>query len=588
MKRKMKVPRQPRKFRHVIIAVILALSLVPVLALSVYFGVGVTARIEEEAHQNLTLYLSSFADTVEDCLSSVDSAVNYLMTSRDIADNMAGNTRLTPEGLRALDNLLSRSLLFDQNWKNKFMKAMFVFFDDETYASVMREGYYNVSIARSRKVYDRYETNTSRPQLVYPEDLPYSYIVCDFLNIHLQGTIGTIVVELDADTLLNDDRLATLYSGAQVMIYDADGNVFLNSNADGAFPQVNCARSYDFERVSFKNRNYIAVSRDLDAYGLKCLVLVPAMGLYSGYGWVIAALLAIFAAALGLSVMLSRFVLRSFFLPLGALTKRMEAFSGNTAPAEDIAASPYLEVDALNRAYTNMAGEISTLVNEAYTLKLLNHEAELDLLQSQLDPHFLFNILSGLQWQAQEAGDGRLVDMIAVLSQSIRATLTYARDDIRLRDEIDQIERYLTLRDYSLGGRLTYEIEVESPDLLQLRLPKYLIKPLVECIIAETEVREHEKNEIELHFYRHRDTIRCKIVNRIIIQGRGRNAPDRRRMSFAIRQNAIFKKVLGRARLIYGDRFKISILLPASTVSVFKLRIPVRELPDERGEAGEE
>ena len=94
------------------------------------------------------------------------------------------------------------------------------------------------------------------------------------------------------------------------------------------------------------------------------------MGLYSGYGWVIAALLAIFAAALGLSVMLSRFVLRSFFLPLGALTKRMEAFSGNTAPAEDIAASPYLEVDALNRAYTNMAGEISTLVNEAYTLKL--------------------------------------------------------------------------------------------------------------------------------------------------------------------------------------------------------------------------
>ena len=542
MKRKMKVPRQPRKFRHVIIAVILALSLVPVLALSVYFGVGVTARIEEEAHQNLTLYLSSFADTVEDCLSSVDSAVNYLMTSRDIADNMAGNTRLTPEGLRALDNLLSRSLLFDQNWKNKFMKAMFVFFDDETYASVMREGYYNVSIARSRKVYDRYETNTSRPQLVYPEDLPYSYIVCDFLNIHLQGTIGTIVVELDADTLLNDNRLATLYSGAQVMIYDADGNVFLNSNADGAFPQVNCARSYDFERVSFKNRNYIAVSRDLDAYGLKCLVLVPAMGLYSGYGWVIAALLAIFAAALGLSVMLSRFVFRSFFLPLGALTKRMEAFSGNTAPAEDIAASPYLEVDALNRAYTNMAGEISTLVNEAYTLKLLNHEAELDLLQSQLDPHFLFNILSGLQWQAQEAGDGRLVDMIAMLSQSIRATLTYARDDIRLRDEIDQIERYLTLRDYSLGGRLTYEIEVESPDLLQLRLPKYLIKPLVECIIAETEVREHEKNEIELHFYRHRDTIRCKIVNRIIIQGRGRNAPDRRRMSFAIRQNAIFKK----------------------------------------------
>ena len=101
-------------------------------------------------------------------------------------------------------------------------------------------------------------------------------------------------------------------------------------------------------------------------------------------------------------------------------------------------------------------------------------------------------------------------------------------------------------------------------------------------------MREHEKNEIELHFYRHRDTIRCKIVNRIIIQGRGRNAPDRRRMSFAIRQNAIFKKVLGRARLIYGDRFKISILLPASTVSVFKLRIPVRELPDVRGEAGEE
>ena len=46
-------------------------------------------------------------------------------------------------------------------------------------------------------------------------------------------------MELDADTLLNDDRLATLYSGAQVMIYDADGNVFLNSNADGAFPQVN-------------------------------------------------------------------------------------------------------------------------------------------------------------------------------------------------------------------------------------------------------------------------------------------------------------------------------------------------------------
>ena len=122
------------------------------------------------------------------------------------------------------------------------------------------------------------------------------------------------------------------------------------------------------------------------------------------------------------------------------------------------------------------------LEKDIHAAKLQVKEAELKSLQAQINPHFLYNTLDSIQWLAVLHGAEDIQRMIHNLSQVLHHSLDRKNLVASVRDELEQIKSYLMIQRTRYGDKISYFINVE-PDVLDFRLPKLVLQPLVENAI---------------------------------------------------------------------------------------------------------
>ncbi len=151
------------------------------------------------------------------------------------------------------------------------------------------------------------------------------------------------------------------------------------------------------------------------------------------------------------------------------------------------------EVGSLARSFNFMIGEIQNLVKkQEETIEELKRErdyvakiqkqkrkAELNALQTQINPHFLYNTLNAITWQAADQG----AEEISILSNSLgkffRLSLSKGAEIITLRDELEHVTSYLDIQSIRYHSRLHYEVDVDEK-WLEIRIIKLVLQPLVE------------------------------------------------------------------------------------------------------------
>jgi|GEM_PF-609240 len=140
------------------------------------------------------------------------------------------------------------------------------------------------------------------------------------------------------------------------------------------------------------------------------------------------------------------------------------------------------EFGKLGYMYNSMVTQIKALIDDIYASSLKQREAELKALQSQINPHFLYNTLNMINWSAVQKGDKDISEMVVSLSQVFRLSLNSGNEFVELEQEIELIRHYLFLQKKRFPSRLYFEIELE-PAIKGFRMPKLLLQPLVENAI---------------------------------------------------------------------------------------------------------
>ena len=144
-----------------------------------------------------------------------------------------------------------------------------------------------------------------------------------------------------------------------------------------------------------------------------------------------------------------------------------------------------LEMHTLHHTYNQFITDIERLIEEVYEKQLLQQQAELKALQSQINPHFLYNTLNTFYWKLIDDGKDELADyvlsMSALFKYSVSATITDT-DVVTLQQELEQIEHYLNLMKMRLDDRLTWRIQCE-PELKGVQIPKLILQPFIENAI---------------------------------------------------------------------------------------------------------
>lgn len=141
------------------------------------------------------------------------------------------------------------------------------------------------------------------------------------------------------------------------------------------------------------------------------------------------------------------------------------------------------EVGEVASCFNKMVTDIKTLIEENYVIALKEKESELTALQAQINPHFLYNTLDALYWQAEDAGNEEIAENILALSNLFRMVLGEGKGIIQVWHEKRLIEEYLKVQKMRFSKRLDYTIEMDE-EILDKTIPKLILQPFVENAIV--------------------------------------------------------------------------------------------------------
>jgi two-component system, sensor histidine kinase YesM len=247
------------------------------------------------------------------------------------------------------------------------------------------------------------------------------------------------------------------------------------------------------------------------------------------------------------------------------------------------------EIGMLGKGYDNMVGNIKELIDKAYVLQIKEREAELDALQAQINPHFLYNTLDTIFWKAERTGNKEIGEMVYSLSKLFRLSLNRGKGSTLVCREKELIENYLLLQKIRYKDHLDYTISIE-PNILNMVIPKLILQPFIENSIRHgIETKEFggtikvsgKLQGDKLHFIVEDDGMgmsqeKIEMITGISVENITSDSYGNG--SYAV------KNVNDRLKLNYGDNYTLNFTSELGKGTIVELIIPV--LPSESQREG--
>lgn len=177
-------------------------------------------------------------------------------------------------------------------------------------------------------------------------------------------------------------------------------------------------------------------------------------------------------------------ILISYYIPL-SITRPIKKLSeitdqvakGDLSVRSDVRTGA--EVSMLNDSLNTMIDKINELLEQVKKEQTSLRKAEFEILQSQINPHFLYNTLDTIVWLAEAGDQKKVVSMVGSLSDFFRATLNQGKNIVSIKEELQHVKSYLEIQQMRYQDILSYDIDVPK-ELYPYTIPKITVQPLVE------------------------------------------------------------------------------------------------------------
>lgn len=193
-------------------------------------------------------------------------------------------------------------------------------------------------------------------------------------------------------------------------------------------------------------------------------------------------------------IMISYLFFRHFRMPFGYLVRKIESLGAGDYASRALVKTN-TEFDYLFGRFNDMASRIQSLIENVYEEKVRTREAEYKHLQSQINPHFLYNCLFYIVSMANKS-PAAVISMAKNLSEFYRYITRKAGTNTTMEDEIRLIESYLEVQSLR-NKRLTYKIEIPS-SMLGLSVPILLLQPIVENAVVHGLEQKRDAGYIQI------------------------------------------------------------------------------------------
>lgn len=185
---------------------------------------------------------------------------------------------------------------------------------------------------------------------------------------------------------------------------------------------------------------------------------------------------------MAVALFFSRFVAKSITLPIQRLCDSMERVQEGDFSVSDIVVDSENEIGSLTKSFNVMTHRIHELMEQNIREQEAKRKSELKALQSQINPHFLYNTLDSIIWMAEGKKNEEVVLMTASLARLLRQSISNEDELVSIGQEIEYARGYLTIQKMRYKDKLEFQIKVE-PSILHIRLIKLVLQPIIENAI---------------------------------------------------------------------------------------------------------
>jgi len=259
--------------------------------------------------------------------------------------------------------------------------------------------------------------------------------------------------------------------------------------------------------------------------------------------------------------------------PLTLLTKRVDDITAGDFSAKPPVEASEIEIQTLSNGFEEMAGKLNLLIQENKRAERRKRHAELEMLQAQINPHFLYNTLDTIIWLIEADKKQESINMVSALSDFFRFCLSRGRDIITLQEEEKHVMSYLSIQKTRYQDRMDYQVNIPE-SLYKYMIPKLTLQPLVENSIYHGIKMQREKGTIRVDAMDMDDKIE------ITVKDTGAGMTDERltemRQTIAQGQKNGFglRTVHERIQLLFGEDYGLTITSTQGVGTTITVLIP--------------
>lgn len=375
--------------------------------------------------------------------------------------------------------------------------------------SMAESEYINFSMPHIRDLFDRNESSYSwvislsravevtdegkATQALLLINLNYRYFEEIFSNVNL-GNGGYVYLTNDRGDIIWHPKQNEIYSGRF-----KEDNKYAATLKDGITVE------------NLRGKNITLNVRTIGYTGWKLVGVTPSAAL--GVDGIKFRFFVLFVADLFLFLlaMINAFISDKISNPIKRLDGSVREIESGNLDVEIVPSGSY-EVEHLGKSIKNMLGRIKVLMSDLVAEHNAKRKSEFDTLQSQINPHFLYNTLDIIVWMIENENSDKAVNIVTALAKFFRISLSKGKNIITVKDEVEHVRNYLMIQNMRFKNRFEYSIEVDKKVLSYSSL-KLMLQPLVENAIYHGMEFMDGDGEIDVKVFKEDDSLYFTITD---------------------------------------------------------------------------
>lgn len=429
--------------------------------------------------------LNLYATSIENELRKLDQLTFEYFTEAVQSDLVAINySDASYERYQAIHNL--RKILLADAQSETYISSI-SYFDEQLSEYTMGSSIAPYDPAHIEQLLQRTE-NRSGFVLAPPHAQDYNFFLARKIrDIRDFSPLGTMVVRIHPEKLIRwVSSTWTDFSG-RLLIFDQNGEVYYQDERFDDFDlDYGRIMNDDIHKIKDRSGHDYQLTRMYSSYtNWTYVILMSYETIFQGIIFLrtalIISLLVLSTIVLGIGISFSNKITK----PIIWLSKKMSVVEKGEFDQISLTRRELVqgdEIAKLHHDFIMMIEQINHLIQENYVKQLLVKEAELKALQSQINPHFLYNTLESINWEARLNKQHKISTMVKALGDLLRRVITTSGHMTTIREELLILDAYMTIQKYRFEDRLTFVKDID-PSLVNQRIVKMSLQPVIENAI---------------------------------------------------------------------------------------------------------